>query len=197
VVVMTQPADPLRILASLRSQGVKYVLVGDLAAAIHGGPPSTDVVEICLPDDQQNLARMAFVLQHVMAKVTPSASDDARRAAFDTRFGRLECLEDASGFADLEANASDVDLGDDIVAHVASLQDLARLKEGSADLPGAVRMAALAGVAEISPRELDLPEDPEPLARGRFGRLMQRLEGVDEFLTDVNRGDRALRRTKG
>jgi hypothetical protein len=194
---MTQPADPLRILASLRSHGVEYVLVGELAAAIHGGPPSADVVEICVPDDQRNLARIAFVLQHVMARVTPSASGEAHRASFDSRFGRLECLEDATGFAALEANASDVDLGDDIVAHVASLQDLAGLKERSADLPGAVRMAALVGAADIPRGERDLPEDEEPLAKGRFGRLMHRLEGVDDFLTDVNRGDRALRRGKG
>ncbi|MEA2556203.1 MAG: hypothetical protein QOI60_1534 [Actinomycetota bacterium] len=194
---MTQPADPLRILASLRSHGVEYVLVGELAAAIHGGPPSTDVVEICVPDDQRNLARIAFVLQHVMAKVMPSASGEAHRASFNTRFGRLDCLEDAPGFAALETNASDVDLGDDIVARVASLQDLARLKEGSADLPGAVRMTALAAAKDIPRRELDLPEDHEPPAEGRFARLMQRLEGVDEFLTDVNRGDRALRRGKG
>jgi hypothetical protein len=187
--------DQLRILGSLQAHGVRYVLVGELAAALHGGPLGAEGIEICLPDDQQNLARMANVLRQVSARVSADEAED-HHATFDTRYGRLDCLEDAAGFASLDATAVTVDLGDDIVARVAALEDLAGRSMDAVDPAGAVRLAALVGAAEITPEDLNRPIDAEPEARGRLGRILHKLENLDDFLTDVNNGDRALGRTR-
>jgi hypothetical protein len=191
---MEQSVDQMRILGSLGSHGVEYVLVGELATAFHGGPSTPAGIEICLPGDQQNLARMALVLQYVLAKESPVSPGGDHHAVFETRYGLLDCLEDDASFATFLANATDVDLGDDIVARVASLADLTRLKERSDDVSGAVRLAALAASAEIASDDEDPDEEPRP--EGRFARIVQRLADVDDFLTDVNEGKRALRRAK-
>jgi hypothetical protein len=193
---MPEAVDALRILAGLRSHGVRYVLVGELAAAIHGAPLGTDDVDICVPDDQENLARLSLALQQLGAQLGAAAAEDEHRAVLDTPFGRLTCLEDATEFALLDANATEVTLSHGVVTRVASLEDLARLKQGSADLEGAVRLAALVDTAEGSAGHLDLPVDADPEPNGRIDRILGKLAGVDEFLTDVNKGKRPLWRKR-
>ena len=43
--------EPLRVLAELNALGVRYVLVGDLAAGAPEVPDTADSVEICVADD--------------------------------------------------------------------------------------------------------------------------------------------------
>ncbi len=193
---MPEAVDALRILAGLRSHGVRYVLVGELAAAIHGAPLDTDDVDICVPDDQQNLPRLSLALQQLGAQLGAAAAEDEHRAVFDTPFGRLSCLEDATEFASLDANATEVTLSHGVAARVAALEDLARMKQGSTDLQGAVRLAAFVETAEGSARQLDLPVDPDPEPNGRIDRILRKLEDVDTYLTQVNNGERPLRRKR-
>jgi len=145
--MLVQGFEPLRILAGLRSHGVSFVLVGGLGAAVRGGPVETDDVDIVLPDDPQNLPRLALSLQQLGAQLdAPSAATDDR-VSYDTSYGRLDCLELPSEFASLNANAAEMDVGNGVTARVASLEDLARLKRTSPDLEGAVRLHALVGAA--------------------------------------------------
>jgi hypothetical protein len=200
--MLVQGFEPLRILAGLRSHGVSYVLVGGLGAAVRGGPLETDDVDIVLPNDPQNLPRLALSLQQLGAQLDAptSASDD--RVSYDTSYGRLDCLELPSEFASLDANAAEMDVGNGVTARVASLEDLARLKRTSPDLEGAVRLHALAASVpttfdDPSPRltreELIAPVDADPEPNGRIDRLLEKLANVDVFLNEVNRGERALR----
>jgi hypothetical protein len=102
---------------------------------------------------------------------------------------------------------------------VASLDDLARLKRRSPDLEGAVRLHALVaspmaredrasqstsnvpverllrdGLApQWTREELTEPVDADPEPNGRIDRILGKLANVDAFLTEVNRGERALR----
>ncbi len=194
---MPEAVDALRILAGLRSHGVRYVLVGELAAAIHGAPLDTDDVDICVPDDEQNLARVSLALQQLGAQLGDATGGDEHRAVFNTPFGHLGCLENAAEFAALDANATEVTLSHGVATRVASLEDLARLKQGSTDLQGAVRLAALADSADGSAAaRLDLPVDPDPEPNGRIDRILGKLAGIDEFITDVNRGKRPLWRRR-
>ena len=193
---MAEVFEPMRILAGLRSHGVSYVLVGGLGAAVHGASLDTDDVDICLPGDTENLARLSLALQQLVAEQRPATSEADHQVSFDTPFGRLDCIENDGEFAALNANATDVNVGRGVVTRVASLDDLARLKRGSADLQGAVRLAALAAPPEGSAAELILPADADPEPNGRIDRILRRLADVDTYLTEVNNGQRPLRRKK-
>ncbi len=193
---MAEVFEPVRILASLRSHGVSYVLVGGLGAAIHGASLDTDDVDICLPGDTENLARLSLALQQLVAEQRPPTTEGDHRVSFDTPFGRLDVIESDEEFAALNANATDVNVGRGVVTRVASLDDLARLKRGSADLQGAVRLTALAAAPEESAAQLILPVDADPEPNGRIDRILRRLADVDTYLTEVNNGQRSLRRKK-
>ena len=220
--MLVQGFEPLRILAGLRSHGVSFVLVGGLGAAVRGGPVETDDVDIILPDDPQNLPRLALSLQQLGAQLDAPTSATDDRVSYDTSYGRLDCLELPSEFASLDANAAEMDVGNGVTARVASLEDLARLKRTSPDLEGAVRLHALVGAAsptyvapvsqpahkdptaqlreELAPQwtreELTSPVDADPEPNGRIDRILAKLANVDVFLNEVNRGERPLRRRK-
>ena len=193
---MAEIFEPLRILASLRSYGVAYVLVGGLGAAVHGASLDTDDVDICLSGDTENLARLSLALQQLVAEQRPATSEADHQVSFDSPFGRLDVFENDEEFAILNANATDVNAGRGVMVRVASLEDLARLKRGSADLQGAVRLAALATTPQDSAAELILPADADPEPNGRIDRILRKLADVDTYLTEVNNGQRSLRRRK-
>ena len=158
--MLVQGFEPLRILAGLRSHGVSFVLVGGLGAAVRGGPVETDDVDIVLPDDPQNLPRLALSLQQLGAQLDAPTSATDDRVSYDTSYGRLDCLELPLEFASLNANAAEMDVGNGVTARVASLEDLARLKRTSPDLEGAVRLHALVGAA--SPTHVAPASHPAP-----------------------------------
>ncbi|MGH2594430.1 MAG: hypothetical protein ACRDH7_00515 [Actinomycetota bacterium] len=57
-------------------------------------------------------------------------------------------------------------------------------------------MTALAAVPEDSAAQLILPADADPEPNGRVDRILRRLAEVDTYLTEVNNGQRPLRRKK-
>lgn len=191
---MVEAFEPMRILASLRTHGVSMVLVGGLSAAVYGAPVETDDVDICVPEDPVNLSRLADTLQHLGAQLADPSSQNDHQVSFHTPYGRLDVLESSTEYAALDANASDVNLGIGVVARVASLDDLTRLKRSTADLSGAVRLAALAKEIEATTEQLDGPVDPEPPAKNRVDRFLMKLGRVDEYLTEVNNGERPIRK---
>ncbi len=171
---MTQALEPLRMLSTLRAHGVDFVLVGDTAMAARGGPIDFETVEICIPEDPQNLRRMCLALQTLGA--IPVGPDAADRSSYDTTAGGL-------------------------VARVASMADLTEMAKSSGDLAVAVTLTALESDDESSADELPA-EEQRPIVRrtveheDEFGptrevrsgprwvdRLLIRLEGVDDFLS--------------
>jgi hypothetical protein len=196
---MTQPLEPLRMLSTLRAHGVDFVLVGDTAMAARGGPIDFEAVEICIPEDAQNLRRVCLALQTLGA--IPVGPDAADRSSYDTTAGGLDVIELRQGFADLAARASDEDLGSGLVARVASMADLAEMAKGSGDLAVAVTLIALESddepIAEERPsddhrpivrRSTEHEDEFGPTREVRSGprwvdRLLVRLEGVDDFLS--------------
>jgi hypothetical protein len=186
---MTQPLEPLRMLSTLRSHGVTFVLVGETAMAARGGSIDIEAVEICIPEDQQNLRRVCLALQHLGA--IPVGPDAADRSSYETVDGALDVIELRDGFAELSGRGSDEDLGNGLVARVASMADLTEMARRSGDLAGVVTLAALE--AEDEPivvghssvgHEDEFGPTREPHSGPRWvDRLFVRLEGVDDFLT--------------
>lgn len=135
--------------ACLDRQGVRYVLIGGLAAVLHGSPLLTLDVDICPSPEQPNLERLAAALREMDARLrTPDAPDGVRfpcDAVFlgkvqllnlVTRFGDLDLSfrpSGTEGFSDLTRSAVEVSVRGVRVA-VAALEDVIRSKE-AADRP--------------------------------------------------------------
>jgi hypothetical protein len=186
------------MLSTLRAHGVDFVLVGDTAMAARGGPIEFEAVEICIPEDPQNLRRVCLALQTLGA--IPVGPDAADRSSYDTTAGGLDVIELRQGFADLAARASDEDLGSGLVTRVASMADLTEMAKSSGDLAVAVTLIALesddepasdehpSGERSIVRRTVAHEDEFGPTREVRSGprwvdKLLIRLEGVDDFLT--------------
>ena len=61
--------DPERLINSLSHHRVKFVLIGALAARLHGFPRLTADADITPADDKRNLERLAAALEDLDAKV--------------------------------------------------------------------------------------------------------------------------------
>ena len=137
--------DPIHILRRLQAHKVQFVLVGGLAAKAHGSPTLTVDIDICYARDRDNLERLAAVLGELGATLRGAPPDlpfhpDRRTLergdvfTFTTGHGDLDILgtpSGTSGFDDLNANAEDAVLDDDLVVRVASLDDLIRMKRAA------------------------------------------------------------------
>lgn len=138
--------QPEEIFRQLNEHGVAYVLIGGLAATLHGSPLRTGDADICPATDQQTLERLAKALQHMEARLrTPEAPGglpfpcDAaflRRVELlnlTTRYGDLDLSFRPSGtrgYEDLKVSAVKVDL-EGLIVPTAALADVIRSKEAA------------------------------------------------------------------
>jgi hypothetical protein len=136
--------SPLSALRTLTEHGVRFVMIGGVAAAAHGSPSLTGDLDICYSRDPENLDRLAAALAELHATLRGADPDvgfvlDAASLAAGGHFtlttdaGDLDVLgtpAGTDGFVDLDANAVDVDL-DGLVVRVASLGDLIRMKRAA------------------------------------------------------------------
>jgi hypothetical protein len=130
--------------ACLHRHDVRFVLIGGLAATLHGSPLPTLDVDICPSLDQENLRRLAAALEEMDARIrTPDAPQGVRfphEAAFlanvqllnlTTRFGDLDLSfrpSGTDGYADLAKRVVTMRAGGVDLA-VAALEDVIRSKE--------------------------------------------------------------------
>ena len=168
--------DPklLATLQTLESQAVEYVLVGEVADAIHDGGGFISGVAIVPAAYGRNVDRLAFALQqlaahHANGQPVDPRTNDLRALApctFTTTHAKVE-LDFApggtNGYPDLFDDAARIRLASGVNPHVASPQDLdriERLARGAQGLPPVVPPATL-------PAEADSFEAAEvPAARG-------------------------------
>jgi hypothetical protein len=135
--------QPAEIIAALERHAVQYVVIGGLAATLHGSPVMTTDAYICPARAGDNLERLARALVELRARIrTPGvpeglvfACDATFLSALNltTRFGDLDLSfvpSGTSGFADLRQHAVTMSLMGCPVA-VASLADVIRSKEAA------------------------------------------------------------------
>ena len=134
------------MLSILERNGVEYVLIGGLAATLHGSPLRTGDADICPASNHENLDRLAAALTAMEAKIrSPDApgglafSCDAtflksvQLLNFVTRFGDLDISFQPSGttgYGELVSSAQRFDL-EGLIVPVASLADIIRSKESA------------------------------------------------------------------
>ncbi len=140
---------PEQTLAVLAEHGVDYVLIGGLAAAIHGSDMVTTDLDITPARGTANLSRLSDALRALHAGIRPDAvpdglpfpNDAASLAKADTwnlmtDFGDLDIAfipAGTRGFADLRRRAVVIEVVGTTTT-VASLADIVRAKE-AADRP--------------------------------------------------------------
>lgn len=141
-----KPLRPREIFAVLQTHDVNYVVIGGLAAVLHGSPLPTLDVDICPAPDAPNLERLAAALCQLDARVrAPDAPDglpfDCNPAFFvglvvlnlTTRWGDLDLSfapAGTDGYADLKVGALMVSIGP-LQVPVAALEDVIRSKEAA------------------------------------------------------------------
>jgi hypothetical protein len=138
------------MLSALAEGGVRFILIGGMAAVLHGDVGVTVDIDVVPERTDQNLERLAEALRHLGARIRTEAEPDG--LAFDCSaqfFGNLPpdaivnmttdagdldvtfCPSGTSGFSDLKRDAIDIEAADRLHILVASLADVVRSKEAA------------------------------------------------------------------
>jgi hypothetical protein len=149
------------MLRALTEGGVRFVLIGGLAANGHGSPSLTADVGICHDLDKSNLERLASVLRDLAAvrRDTPdgvAAPIDARALRLGdvftlrTRHGSLDLLahpEPGLSYEALAANALETQLYGSLVT-MAGLDDLMAMKRAAGRPKDLIELEVLGALRE-------------------------------------------------
>lgn len=138
-----QPEEIFRVLDRHR---VEYVVIGGIAATLHGSNLRTGDVDICPSRDSANLSRLASALKEMEARIRTADVPDGLPFACDTeflkgidllnlvtRFGDFDISfvpAGTAGYEDLVRQAVKVDL-EPVIVPVASLEDVIRSKKAA------------------------------------------------------------------
>jgi hypothetical protein len=141
--------DPRAIFAALDRHGVRYIVIGGLAAILYGAAHVTTDVDVVPQDARDNLERLSAALNELHARIRVSGEPDGipfdhslealsrnRIWNLQTDHGDLDITFEPSGtagFDDLRRDAVVMHLRTGDVT-VASLADVVRSKE-AADRP--------------------------------------------------------------
>jgi hypothetical protein len=142
--------DPDRMLAALSEVGVRFILVGGMAAILHGDVGVTVDLDVVPEREPENLDRLARALRALEARIRTSgvpgglsfdcSPEFLRSLAPDsilnltTAAGDLDLTFQPSGtrgYADLRRDAVEIEIADGVRILVASLADVIRSKEAA------------------------------------------------------------------
>lgn len=162
------PYRPDEILQVLERHAVRYVVNGDLAAALRGSPYVTRDVDVTPARNLDNFVKLAAALQELEAKLRVTDSDDPVEEPLDehffehgttwtyvTKHGNLDValLPDGTrGYDDLRRAATLERLTESLEVSVASLADVIRSKEAAGRAKDRAVLPTLRQVLERSRR---------------------------------------------
>jgi hypothetical protein len=165
--------DPYRILRELVDEGVRFVLIGGMAAVALGSPSITNDLDICYERSRENLERLSRVLMRLGAKLRGAPADlpftpDAPTLAagdhftFTTDAGDFDCMatpSGARGYPDLAERAVVADM-DGIEVRVASVDDLIRMKQAAGRPKDRIEVEVLGALKDELGRRTEEPGRP-------------------------------------
>ena len=150
----------------LNRHGVRYVLIGGVAARLHGSIRKTGDVDICPESDTDNAAKLVAVLTELEARIyvdpeTPALPFSADAHSLQsmaivntiTRCGRLDILwqpAGSNGYGELSLDAVVMTVLGQSVA-VVSLDQLIRLKRAAGRPKDVETVADLTFIQEHAP----------------------------------------------
>jgi hypothetical protein len=142
--------DPVRMLSVLQGAGVRFVLIGGMAAILHGDVGVTVDIDIVPEREPENLDRLVTALRALGARIRAAGEPDGlpfdcspaflRNLAPDsilnltTQAGDLDLTfrpSGTEGYADLRRDAIAVEADEGIQILVASLADVIRSKQAA------------------------------------------------------------------
>jgi hypothetical protein len=159
---MTSDAfDPELAFRTLGRHGVRFVVIGGIAARLLGSPTVTRDTDICYERTPENLQRLAAALEDLGAKLrgvdeeVPFLLDAKTLAAgdhftFRTQAGDLDVLgtpAGVEGFDELVQRAKPFDI-DGITVLVVSIDDLIRMKRAAGRAKDLIEVEVLAAVRD-------------------------------------------------
>lgn len=142
--------DPEGMLSALAEEEVRFVLIGGMAAVLHGDVGVTVDLDVVPDRDAENLERLARALGSLGARIRTEGEPEG--LAFDcsaeffrnlspdsivnmtTEWGDLDvtfCPSGTQGFADLRRDAVEIEAAARVHILVASLADVIRSKEAA------------------------------------------------------------------
>ncbi len=142
--------DPERMLSALAEEEVRFVLIGGMAAVLHGDVGVTVDLDVVPDRDAENLERLVRALRSLGARIRTEGEPEG--LAFDcsaeffrklspdsivnmtTESGDLDvtfCPSGTQGFPDLRRDAVEIEAADHLHILVASLADVIRSKEAA------------------------------------------------------------------
>ena len=145
------PLDISKLIAVLAGHGVDYVVIGGVAAQVHGHRRTTMDLDLTPDPDPENLRRLGAALTELEARPVDSMVEEGENPVADperlaiaaivpplhTRHGQIHILKEPKGarpFDQMRQVALVVDLDGNDVA-IVSLDDLIRMKR-AAGRPG-------------------------------------------------------------
>jgi hypothetical protein len=166
--VSEHPAFSARsLLRALLEGGVEFVVIGGLAAQVHGSPVITEDLDICFDLDGANLARLAKVLdglaairrgmpEGVVAPLDVRALRASDVLTLRTRFGDLDLLarpDPRLDFPTLRSRAIRAEL-EGLTVWIADLGDVIAMKRAAGRPKDLLAIEHLGALRE----ELDRPD---------------------------------------
>ncbi|MDJ0867682.1 MAG: hypothetical protein QNK03_16380 [Myxococcota bacterium] len=142
--------DPERMLSVLTAEGVRFVLIGGMAAVLHGDVGVTVDLDVVPDRDAKNLECLARALRALGARIRTESEPEG--LVFDcsadffgnlfpnsivnmtTEAGDLDvtfCPSGTEGFPDLRRDAVEIEAAERLHILVASLADVIRSKEAA------------------------------------------------------------------
>jgi hypothetical protein len=146
---VTKPLRARELLATLEAHHVDYIVIGGLAAVLHGSTLSTGDADICPESSADNLNRLADALRELNARIRVEGEPDGLEFSFDpASLARMAMLNLTTDFGDFDISFAPAGFSgyDELVQHavevpvggasvkVASLADVIRSKK-TADRP--------------------------------------------------------------
>ncbi len=169
---MTADFSPRDILRALEDAGVAYVVIGGLAAILHGSPVYTGDADVCPEASDENLEKLARALSQLRARIR-IGKDEPVALPFDGRLlasarvwnlvtdhGILDLsFEPAgtAGYPDLIRHAVALEVADELTVMVASLDDVIRSKEAANRAKDHLTLPTLRKLRELRQQRPDLP----------------------------------------
>lgn len=158
---------PSLALRALSESGVDFVLIGGVAARLHGSPSLTSDVDVCHARNAANLGRLSEALENLHARLRGVDDDvpfrlDAHTLAagsnftFTTDAGGLDVLAlpaGVTGYEELARHATEVDVGG-VTVKLCDLDDLIRMKRAAGRPKDLIEVEVLEALRdEIAGRE--------------------------------------------
>ena len=155
--------DPVAILQALERHGVEYVLIGGLAATLHGSPVATYDVDLAPEQSRGNIARLAGALTDIGAlrytdpdePFAPPTDDDFTQLveSFTSPIGYIDVFREAraiGGYDRLHPRADRRDV-EGIQIVIASLDDIIASKQATDRAKDRAQLPALLALKAEGP----------------------------------------------